>query len=66
MLVYSPSASDINSSSSVIAPISIALSSALSPPPSLIDVRAPLRNLYVRHYKRIHPMKMTEVALSIA
>jgi len=34
----------INSSSSVIAPISIALSSIVSPPASIIDGLAPLEN----------------------
>lgn len=42
MIIYSLSASKTKSSSSVIAPISIALSRALKPPASLIEARAPL------------------------
>lgn len=41
-MLYSDTVSKRNSSSSVIAPISIAFSNALNPPASFIDGRAPL------------------------
>lgn len=44
--LYMLSESNTNSSSSLIAPISIALSKAPKPPSSLIDARAPLKWIF--------------------